>query len=298
MGKKLARGLLGLLALSGGVASAEATNPAQYVFLVDTSTSMIGREDGRTVIFPQVQRALMRFAEQVVGEAEIRIVPFSQEPQGVARFVLPREREEMLRYIRNLRAEGSSSFIYRSVNKSYDELCSEPRAFYLFTDGLDNSAEPAKMPEPKSPCPLTLVVLGKLPQDFADSWKGFRRNHLAEPPIGPSLQTTPTPPDPQVDRQATTETPGVPVAPANPTPKTGIVQAGVQKEYGEEPSPPPAPTSKPTNPGARPTPPQPRATPPSPQPPPTTPASPQPQLRPGPPATAPSIKPQTSPSAA
>lgn len=298
MGKKLAQGLLGLLALSGGVASTEASNLAQYVFLVDTSASMIGREDGRTVIFPQVQRALMRFAERVVGEAEIRIVPFSQEPQGVARFVLPREREEMLRYIRSLRAEGSSSFIYRSVNKAYDELCSEPRAFYLFTDGLDNSAEPAKMPEPKSPCPLTLVVLGKLPQDFADNWKGSRQNHLAEPPIAPPLQTTPAPPDLRVDRQATTETPGVPVAPTDPTSKAGIVQADVQKEYGEEPSPPPAPTPKPTNPGARPTPPQPRATPPSPQSPPTTPASPQPQPRPEPPATAPSTKPQTPPSAA
>ncbi len=297
--EKLARGLLGLLTLLVGLASAEARNPPQYVFLVDTSASMIGQEDGSTVIFPQVQRELMRFTERVVDEAEIRIVPFSQEPQGVARFVLPREREEMLRYIRSLRAEGSSSFIYRSLNKVYDELCSEPRAFYLFTDGLDNSAEPARMPEQKSLCPLTLVTLGTLPQDFAGSWKGLRQSSLTNRPTSQSPQTTPTPPDPLADRQekTATETPGVPVAPADSTSKAGIVQAGVQKEYGEEPGPQPAPAPKPTNPGARPTSPQPRATPPSPRSPQITPSAPQSQPRPRPPATAPSIKPQATPSA-
>jgi len=103
--------LLGLLTLLGGVAFAEAKTLPQYVFLVDTSASMIGREDGQSVIFPQVQRELMRFAERVTSETQVRIVPFSHQPRDGASFVLPREREEMLRYIRSLRADGSYSFI-------------------------------------------------------------------------------------------------------------------------------------------------------------------------------------------
>lgn len=283
---KLARGLLGLLTLLVGVASAEAKNPRQYVFLVDTSASMIGREDGRTVIFPQVQRELIRFVERVADEAEIRIVPFSGEPQGVARFVLPREREEMLGYIRSLRAEGNSSFIYGSLNKVYGELCSEPRAFYLFTDGLDNSAEPARMPELKNFCPLTLVALGALPQDFANSWKGLRQSLLVDRPTNQSPQATPTPPDPPASREekAATEVPGVPVAPVDPPSKAGIVQAGVQKEYGEEPSPQPAPAPKPTNPATTS---QPRVTPPAP------PSQPRPRTT----VPTPSAKPQAAPPA-
>lgn len=238
---KLAQSLLGLWTLLVGVASAEARNPPQYVFLVDISASMIGQEDGSTVIFPQVQRELMRFAERVVDEAEIRIVPFSQEPQGVVRFVLPREREEMLRYIRSLRAKGGSSFIYRSVNKAYDELCSEPRAFYLFTDGLDNSAEPARMPEQKSFCPLTLVASGRLPQDFADSWKGLRQNNLVDRPPSPSLQTTPTQPNLLANRQenSASETPGLPLSPADSPSRAGIVQAGCRRNMARNPAPSP-----------------------------------------------------------
>ena len=107
----------------------------------------------------------------------------------MARFVLPRDREQMLRYIRSLRAEGNSSFIYRSLNKVYGELCSEPRAFYLFTDGLDNSAELARMPV-LNLCPLTLVALGGLPQNLASSWKGLRQSSLAEEPGNPWPSST------------------------------------------------------------------------------------------------------------
>lgn len=283
---QLAWGLLGWWILLAGAAAAEARNPSQYVFVVDVSASMIGREDGRTVIFPLVQRELMRFAEQVADETEVRLVPFSKEPLGVVRFVLPREREEMLRYIRSLRAEGSSSHIFGSLKQVYGELCNEPRAFFLFTDGLDNSAEPGPMLELKSQCPLTLVALAALPQDFANSWKGLRQSLLVDRPTNQSPQATPTPPDPPVSREekAATEVPGVPVAPVDPPSKAGIVQAGVQKEYGEEPSPQPAPAPKPTNPATTS---QPRVTPPAP------PSQPRPRTT----VPTPSAKPQAAPPA-
>lgn len=282
---KLAWGLLSWWILLAG-AAAETKNPSQYVFVVDVSASMIGREDGRTVIFPQVQRELMRFAERVADETEIRLVPFSKEPQGVARFVLPREREEMLRYIRSLRAEGSSSYIFGSLKQVYGELCNEPRAFFLFTDGLDNSAEPAQMPEPKSQCPLTLVTLGTLPRGFSEAWMGLRQNSLAGEPSRPP-QTTPPIPEEQavIEKRPLTEAPSISVAPAEPSSTAGPVQAGVQKEYGEESSPKPAPAPPPANPGTRPAPPQPR------------PASPIPQAqpRPKPAVPAPSARPPAAP---
>lgn len=283
--RKLAWGLWGWWILLAGATAAEARDLSQYVFLVDASASMIGREDGRTVIFPQVQRELMRFAERVTDETEIRLVTFSKEPQGMARFVLPREREEMLRYIRSLRAEGSSSHIFGSLKQVYGELCNEPRAFFLFTDGLDNSAEPAQMPELKSQCPLTLVALGALPKGFSEAWAGLRQYSLANEPSR-WLQTNPPIPEKQAssEKSAPTEASGVP-APTDPSSTAGPILAGVQKEYGEESSPKPAPAPTPPNPGTRPASPQPRPAPP------TAPAQP----RPKPAVPAPSARPQAAP---
>lgn len=287
---QLAWGLLGWWILLAGAVAAEARNPSQYVFVVDVSASMIGREDGRTVIFPLVQRELMRFAERVADETEVRLVPFSKEPLGTVRFVLPREREEMLRYIRSLRAEGSSSYIFGSLKQVYGELCNEPRAFFLFTDGLDNSAEPGQMPELKSQCPLTLVTLAALPKAFSEAWGGLRQNSLVSEPSRPP-QTNPTAPE----KQASSEAPSTPVAPADPSSPAGPVLAGVQKEYGEESSPKPAPAPTPASPGARPAPPQPRPAPPTPlaQPRPK-PAEPAPSARP-PSVPTPSARPPAAP---
>ncbi|MDW8425717.1 MAG: VWA domain-containing protein [Meiothermus sp.] len=215
-----------------GVAAAEARNPPQYVFLVDVSASMIGREDGRTVVFPLVQRELMRFAERVAEETEVYLVPFSGEPQGGARFALPREREAMLRYIRSLQAGGSASHIFRSLRQVYNELCDQPRAFYLFTDGLDNSAEPAQMPELRGQCPLTLVALGALPKGFSEAWTGLQQKSLADQPVGwPSVSRGGAPEEPP----ATTvlEAPPAGPAPAEPpqaVEPSPVPQAEAQRE--------------------------------------------------------------------
>ncbi|GIW33718.1 VWA domain-containing protein [Meiothermus sp.] len=257
--------LLSWWILLAGAAAAEVRNPSRYVFVVDVSASMVGREDGRTVIFPQVQRELMRFAERFTDEIEIHLVPFSKEPLSVTRFVLPREREEMLRHIRSLRAEGSSSHIFGSLKRVYSELCDEPRAFFLFTDGLDNSAEPAQMPELRSQCPLSLVAIGALPKGFSDAWTGFRQNSLADE-SSRWPQTNPPAPERMAssEKRAPTEASGTP-APGDPPSSAEPVQAGVQKEYGEEPSPEPTPATAPANPGTSPAPPQPRPIPPTPQ---------------------------------
>ncbi|GIW36478.1 MAG: hypothetical protein KatS3mg073_0623 [Meiothermus sp.] len=280
---KMALGLLGWVLLAGA-AAAEVRNPSRYVFVVDVSASMVGRENGRTVIFPQVQRELMHFAERVADETEVYLVPFSKEPLSVTRFVLPREREEMLRFIRSLRAEGGSSYIFGSLKQVYGELCNEPRAFFLFTDGLDNSAEPAQTPEQQSQCPLHLVVLAALPKGFSEAWAGLQLSSLAgEPSRQP--QTNPIIPEKQAssEKRAPTEASGTP-APGDPPSSAEPVQAGVQKEYGEEPSPEPAPAPAPANPGTSPVSPEPRPIPPTPQ------AQPRPKpAMPAPSARSPSV---------
>ncbi len=271
---QLAWGLLSWWILLAG-AVAEARDPTQYVFVVDVSASMIGREDGRTVIFPLVQRELMRFAERVTNETEVRLVPFSKEPLGAVRFVLPREREEMLRYIRILRAEGSASHIFGSLKQVYGELCNEPRAFFLFTDGLDNSTEPGQMPELKSQCPLTLVTLAALPKGFSEAWIGLRQNNLLSQPSREPQSAPPNPENPaKSENNAPNEASGTPETPQTPT-STNPVLAGVQKEYGEQPSSEPTSAPAPANPETRSDPPQ-------------VPPTPQAETRPKPTAPAPS----------
>ncbi len=170
--------LLGLLLLTG-IAFGE----GRYVFLVDTSASMIGREDGWAVVFPKIQRELIRFAEQVTQETEVHIIAFAQEPQEAAHFLLPHQREAMLRHIRNLSAEGNASHIYHSLNQVYNALCDQPRAFFLFTDGLDNSSQASQMPLLQPHCPLTLIALGSLPTNFHAAWKGQVQNRLVVPTV-------------------------------------------------------------------------------------------------------------------
>lgn len=53
----------------------------RFVFLVDTSGSMMGLGDGKAIIFPKVQAELVRFL-RTLPASEVVFVPFHQGPQG------------------------------------------------------------------------------------------------------------------------------------------------------------------------------------------------------------------------
>jgi hypothetical protein len=128
-------------------APSEAAKPAplperyRFVFVVDTSGSMMGLGDGKAVIFPKVKAELLRFVGNLPAGSELILVPFHQGPQGRVRFRLPEERARAEAYIRSLEAKGQNTWIYRTLVQLLDSLNPEPglaTVYYIFTDGIDN----------------------------------------------------------------------------------------------------------------------------------------------------------------
>ncbi|MBO1438304.1 vWA domain-containing protein [Meiothermus sp. CFH 77666] len=116
----------------------------RYSFLVDTSASMVGRGNGRAVIFPQLQEKLLDFVRAVRGRAEVWITPFNQGATPTARFRLPEERQGLESYISGLEANGANTWLYRSLQDIFIELPADPtvgNVVYVLTDGIDNDRQ-------------------------------------------------------------------------------------------------------------------------------------------------------------
>ena len=123
----------------------EPRSPAyfRYSFLVDVSASMVGRGDGRAVIFPQLQERMLDFVRAIRGRAEVWVTPFNQGAAPTARFRLPEDRQNLESYISGLEASGVNTWLYRSMQKIYAELPAEPEVgnvVYILTDGIDNDS--------------------------------------------------------------------------------------------------------------------------------------------------------------
>ncbi|AFV77271.1 hypothetical protein Theos_2282 (plasmid) [Thermus oshimai JL-2] len=115
----------------------------RFVFLVDTSGSMMGLGDGKAVIFPKVQAELVRFLK-TLPPSEVVFVPFHQGPQGERRFRLPEELAQAVAYVQGLRATGQNTWIYRtlmSVLKAAPPKEGVATVYYIFTDGVDNDRQ-------------------------------------------------------------------------------------------------------------------------------------------------------------
>ncbi|MCX7784304.1 MAG: VWA domain-containing protein [Meiothermus sp.] len=124
----------------------EQPSPAffRYSFLVDTSASMVGRGDGRAVIFPQLQEKLLDFVRAIRGRAEVWVTPFNQGAAPTARFRLPEERQGLESYISGLEANGANTWLYRNLQNILTELPSNPavgNVVYVLTDGIDNDRQ-------------------------------------------------------------------------------------------------------------------------------------------------------------
>lgn len=115
----------------------------RFVFLVDTSGSMMGLGDGKAIIFPKVQAELVRFL-RTLPTSEVVFVPFHQGPQGERRFRLPDELSQAVAYVQNLQANGQNTWIYRtlmSVLRSTPSSEGMATIYYIFTDGIDNDRQ-------------------------------------------------------------------------------------------------------------------------------------------------------------
>jgi hypothetical protein len=157
----------------------------RYSFLVDTSGSMVGRGDGRAVIFPKVQQEMARFVEGIRGDAEVWITTFDQGPRPTNRYTLPAEKDKLMASIRNLQALGNNTWLYRSMNQVFDGIPQDARTaniIYIFTDGIDNdpnqprvgsSLERYRLKQGPSDF-IYYVALGQaVPQDIAAAFKAI-----------------------------------------------------------------------------------------------------------------------------
>lgn len=122
--------------------SAPLPEKSRYIFVVDTSGSMVGEGDGQgRVVFPKVQSEIKSFLDKIPDGSEIWFQPFSKGPGRLQQFQLPEQREAARQYINDLRADGSNTHIYSTLGSVLNQLPSSSKVantLYLFTDGKDN----------------------------------------------------------------------------------------------------------------------------------------------------------------
>ena len=134
-----------------GATAPAAAPPKQYhyVFVVDTSASMMGHGDGKgRVIFPRVKDEIRRFVDRVPSGSRVTFQPFDQGPGPAATFVVPDERPKLDAYLAALEARGRNTYLYASLLELFRRLPHDPSVatvVFLFTDGNDNDPGPLTM---------------------------------------------------------------------------------------------------------------------------------------------------------
>lgn len=125
-------------------ATGELPDRFHYVFVLDTSGSMMGLGDGKgRVIFPKVKAELKKFTERLPQGSRVTVQTFDAGPGPRQTFVLPQEKEALLRYVDGLEAKGSQTYLYATLLRVLEEVEQSRRpneavSIYVFTDGQDN----------------------------------------------------------------------------------------------------------------------------------------------------------------
>lgn len=131
------------------VPSAPPPKRFHYVFVVDTSASMMGKGDGRgRVIFPRVKEEIRRFLDRVPAGSTVTFQPFDRGPGASASFLVPDQRPQLDAYLRALEAKGKDTYLYASLLDVFRRLPQDPSVatvVFLFTDGNDNDPGPLTM---------------------------------------------------------------------------------------------------------------------------------------------------------
>ncbi|MCH7667192.1 MAG: VWA domain-containing protein [Acidobacteria bacterium] len=200
-----------MVAVVGCLLAAASVYPAagletQYVFMVDTSGSMMGRPPGSglTVIFPEVQEDIVGYLRDVHLGDSVDIVTFDQGVQTQESFELATEqvRQRAIEHVGALLAEGRNTWVYESVLQTARETIERnrqadapevPTVFYVFTDGRDNHPDGGKMAEmlkrfarlTREDDYLYYVTLGvDLPAEDVSAFDEHRRMTLIQNPRG------------------------------------------------------------------------------------------------------------------
>ncbi len=131
--------------------SQQNTQISDYVFLLDTSGSMVGLPDGsgNVVIFPEVKSTINAYLQKnIEPPANVFIYPYDAGVHDPKMFKIEKKSDvaNIQDYITNLRAEGNETWIYRSLAKTIGEMKEfrekHPNEkhivkIFLYTDGKD-----------------------------------------------------------------------------------------------------------------------------------------------------------------
>ncbi|PYE51974.1 vWA domain-containing protein [Deinococcus yavapaiensis] len=136
-------------AACGGALTAEPPpTSSRFVFLIDTSASMLGANES-PVIFPRVKQELKRFLATAPANTEVQLATFDAGLTFTRSFRLPEQRQQFAGYVDRLDAHGRRTFIYRSLQTLLDQLPARDdvaTTLFLLTDGHDNdSASSARL---------------------------------------------------------------------------------------------------------------------------------------------------------
>ncbi|MDV6373746.1 vWA domain-containing protein [Deinococcus arenicola] len=110
------------------------------VFVLDTSGSMRGLGDGRADVFGRVRAELNRYVRRTLPD-RVELLTFDaglRSPQGFDR---PTGTQEWNTALRRLKANGSRTYLYRSLWAALEPLNGGGRyvtTVFLITDGIDN----------------------------------------------------------------------------------------------------------------------------------------------------------------
>jgi len=124
-----------------------------YFFIIDCSGSMVGEPagSGNPVIFPDVQKSVKEFIDNIGEGASVTIMPFHRDVQDKFTVTITshNSRNEVKRYIDNLKANGQVTWIYYSIKNALDQAKKlrelnrsiNSQVILLYTDGKDNGPQ-------------------------------------------------------------------------------------------------------------------------------------------------------------
>lgn len=122
-----------------------------YVFLIDTSRSMIGEGDGKgRILLPRVKAEIAKFLDQIPPGSRVTLHSFDDGPKVSQTFDIPQQKAEAARYLQGIEAKGKRTCIYRSLKHVLGQWPGDSQTgvmVFLLTDGNNNCPPPPTLEE-------------------------------------------------------------------------------------------------------------------------------------------------------
>lgn len=112
----------------------------RVVVVLDTSGSMRGIGDGKADIFDQVKNSLDKYVAATQPH-QLNLVTFDQGLRQTNTYVFPDDLEQWQNDLSELKADGSNTYLYRSLQAALEPLTSNEHfltSVFVLTDGIDN----------------------------------------------------------------------------------------------------------------------------------------------------------------